>query len=73
MLADQIFHLGHVLIRHLDARAGGNFEIDGELARIRLRKERQTEKRINRQATTKMPTSTLRSARTLQRPPDRGS
>ncbi len=49
-LTDQIFHLGHVLIRHLDARAGRNFHIDGELARIRLREECQSEQRIDRQA-----------------------
>ena len=36
-LANQVFHLSDVLIRDLDSASGWNLEVDGELARVRLR------------------------------------
>ncbi len=43
VLPDQIFNLGDVFIRHLDASARRYFEIDGELTGIGLREESQAE------------------------------
>ncbi len=38
---NQIFDFGHVLVGYFNARPGGNFEVDAELAGIGLGKERQ--------------------------------
>src|SRR5271157_4663150 len=68
-MPDQVFRLRDVLIRHLNAGAGWYFEVDGELAGIRLREKRQPEQRINRQTCQKHPAQQRhRQPRTLQRP-----
>ena len=47
---DQVLDLGHILFGHFDARAGGRFQVDGELAGVGLREEGQAEEGIDRQA-----------------------
>ncbi len=44
-LAHQVLHLGDFVFGDGEARAGGRFEIDHELAGVGARKERETEQR----------------------------
>ncbi len=39
-----------ILVGDFDARAGGDLQVDGELAGVGLREERHAQQRINRQA-----------------------
>ena len=47
---DQIFDFADILVGHFDASAGGDLQVDGELAGIGLGKKRQPEQRIDQQA-----------------------
>ena len=49
-LADQVFHLRDFVFGDVEARAGGRFEIDDELARRRCGEKGEAEQREERQA-----------------------
>ena len=49
-VTDEVLHLGDVLLGELEPRAGGDFQIDGELSGVGPREEGQAEKRVQSQA-----------------------
>ena len=57
-LPDQFFHLGHILIGHFDARAGGHLEVDGELPGVGAGEESQAQERVDCQAGQEHPAKT---------------
>ena len=69
-LADQVLHLGHVLIGHFQARAGGHLEIDGKLPGVGAREEGQAQEGVDGQAGQKHPRQSRHGPpRPLERPP----
>ena len=49
-LASQVFDFGNVVVGGLNARAGRDLQVDGELAGVCLGKEGDTQQRIKREA-----------------------